>query len=175
MGPGRSTSARERDEIPALAAGLAATVIGWIFAAAFAQTELESLSQYSPWLYGPVATAVWALFSAIAYLLISRDQRRRALLEPREGYRCRDFVPAVSANCRSVCANLEEKTRLAAVSAGFALTISVWVATLSFMPQGCLDWLGETPAWIYCLVSVTLWAALSEGIYLIFRASRAYE
>jgi hypothetical protein len=172
MAPGRVTSARERDRICALATGLAATVIGWTFAAAFATGALESLSQYSPWLYGPVAVAVWALFSAIAYLLISRDQRQRALLEPHEGYRCRDFAPAASANCGSVCANLEEKTRLGAISAGFALTISLWVATLSFMPDGLLDWLGEAPAWLYCVASVILWAGLSEGMYLVFRASQ---
>jgi hypothetical protein len=172
MAPGRVTSARERDRISALATGLAATVIGWTFAAAFAPEKLESLSRYSPWLYGPVAVAVWALFSTIAYLLISRDQRQRALLEPHDGYRCRDFAPAASADCGSLCANLEEKTRLAAISAGFALTISLWVATLSFMPDGLLDWLGEAPAWLYCVVSVILWAALSEGMYLVFRASQ---
>jgi hypothetical protein len=156
----------------ALAAGLAATVICWTFAAAFAPGELESLSQYSPWLYGPIASVVWALFSAIAYLLISRDQRRRAFLEPHEGYRCRDFTPAASANGGSVCANLEEKTRLAAITAGFALTISLWVAALSFMPDGWLDWLGEAPAWIYCLVSVVLWVTSSGAMYLVFRAPR---
>ena len=169
MAPGRTTSGRERDRISALAVGLAATIIGWIFAAAFAQAELESLSRYSPWLYGPIATSVWALFSAIAYLLISRDRRRNPHLEPREGYRCRDFAPPASANAGSVCATVEEKTRLAAVSAGFALTISGWVAALSFMPEGWLDQLGEAPAWTYCLVSVILWAALTEGMYLVFR------
>lgn len=169
MAPGHSTPARECDRISALAVGLAATVICWTFAGAFAPAELESLSPYSPWLYGPLATAVWALFSGIAYLLISRDQRRRAHLEPREGYRCRDFAPATSANCGWVCANPEEKTRLAALSAGFALTISVWVAALSFLPEGWLDRLGEAPAWTYCLVSLMLWAALSEGMYLVFR------
>jgi hypothetical protein len=172
MAPGRVTSARERDRISALATGMAAAIIGWTFAAAFAPEELESLSQYSPWFYGPVAVAVWALFSAIAYRLISRDQRQKALLEPHEGYRCRDFAPAAPVDCGSLCANLEEKTRLGAISAGFALTISLWVATLSFMPDGWLDWLGRAPAWLYCLVSVILWAALSEGMYLVFRTSR---
>jgi hypothetical protein len=170
--PGGVSSARERDRISALAAGLAGTVIGWTFAAAFAPEELESLSQYSPWLYGPVAVFLWALFSAIAFLLISRHRRWRVSLEPSEGYRCRDFAPAASANRGSVCANLEEKTRLAAVSAGFALTISLWVAALSFLPEGWFDLLGEAPVWIYCVVSITLWAALSEVMYLVFRASR---
>jgi hypothetical protein len=169
---GGVTSARERDRISALAAGLAATVVGWTFAAAFAPREVESLSRYSPWLYGPVAIAIWALFSTIAYLLISRDRRRKVFLEPNEGYRCRDFAPAASVNCRSVCANREEKTRLAAMSAGFALTVSLWVAALSFMPGTFLGWLGEVPAGTYCVVSVILWAALSKGMYLVFRRSR---
>jgi len=172
MAPGRVSSPRERDRISALAAGLAATVIGWTFAAAFMPEELESVSQYSPWLYGPIAVAVWALFSAIAYLLISRDQRQRAILEAHDGYRCRDFPPTLSARCGSICVDLAEKTRLAATSAGFALTITAWVATLSFMPDGWLDWLGKAPAWLYCIISVTLWAALSAGMYLVFNASR---
>jgi len=172
MAPDRVSSPRECDRVSALAAGLAATVIGWTFAAAFMPGELESVSQYSPWFYGPIAVAVWALFSAIAYLLISRDQRRRAILGAHEGYRCRDFSPTVSARCGSVCADLAEKTRLAATSAGFALTITAWVAILSFMPDGWLDWLGKAPAWLYCIISVTLWAPLSAGMYLVFNASR---
>jgi len=172
MAPGRVSSPRERDRISALAAGLAATIIGWTFAAAFTPGELESFSQYSPWLYGPIAVAAWALFSAIAYLLISRDQRRRVIIETHDGYRCRDFPSTVSARCSSVCADLAEKTRLAAISAGFALTITSWVITLAFMPDNWLDWLGKAPAWLYCVVSITLWAALSEGMYLVFNASR---
>ena len=175
MVPGRVASARERARISALAAGVAATVICWTFTAAFAPGELESLSQYSAWLYGPVATTAWALFSALAYLFIFSDQRRRGSEETQdthEGYRCRDFAPAVSANCGSVCANPEEKARLAAISAGFALTISIWVATLSFMPEGWLDWLGEASPWSYCVASVVLCAALSEAMYPVFRGSR---
>ncbi|MBV8773784.1 MAG: hypothetical protein JO166_15875 [Deltaproteobacteria bacterium] len=172
MAPGRITPQREHDRISALAAGLAATVIAWTFAAAFAPGELESLSQYSPWVYGPAAIAAWILLSAIAYLLISRNQRQSAYFEPHESYRCRDFAPAVSASCASVCANLEEKTRLAAISAGLALTMSIWIAALSFMPSSWLDGLHQAPAWIYCLGSVILWAGLSAGMYLVFRASR---
>src|SRR5436309_7602091 len=117
MAPVRVSSARERDRVSALAAGLAATVMVWTFAVAFAPGELESFSQYSPWLYGPVAVSGWALFSTIAYLLISRDQRRQAILEVHESYRCRELAPSVSANCHStnchsLCANQQEKARL---------------------------------------------------------------
>jgi uncharacterized protein (DUF983 family) len=172
MAPGRITSEREHDRISALAAGLAATVIGWIFVAAFMPGELESLSGYSPWLYGPVAMAVWVLFSTIAYLLISRDRRKRPSLDQHEDYHCREFAPAKSDDHCTVCANQEEKIRLGAVTAGFALTISGWVAALSFMPAVWFDRLGEAQPWVYCIVSIILWAALSKGMYLVFRASR---
>jgi hypothetical protein len=171
MAPSPLGSARDRDRISALAAGLAATVISWIFGAAFASDKLDSLSRYSPWLYGPAATAVWALFSAIAYLLISRDRPRRTPLISHEGYRCRELAVVATGKGCSVCANLEEKNRLGAVTAGFALTISGWVAALSFMPNGWLDWLSEAPGWIYCIASIILWAILSQTMYLIFRAS----
>jgi hypothetical protein len=172
MAPSRVHSRRQRDMICALAAGFAVMVAGWTFAAAFAPEEVDSLSRYSPFVYGPVATAVWGLLSAIAYLLISHAQRRTVILEPNESYHCRDFALAARENSSSICANLEEKTRLAAMTAGFALTISLWIAALSFMPGSWLDWLGEAPPGIYCIVSVILWAALSEGMYLVLRASR---
>jgi len=172
MAASQATAVRDRDRISALTIGLATTIASWTFAAAFAPEKLQSLARFSPWLYGPAATTVWALFSAIAYLVISRDRRGGAPLNSREGYRCREFAMAAKPAGCSVCANQEEKNRLGAVTAGFALTISAWVAALSFMPDGWLDWLGEAPAWIYCIASVILWATLSEAMYLIFRASR---
>jgi hypothetical protein len=175
MVPSRVTSRCDRDRISALAAGLATTLIGWTFTVAFIQEKLESLSDYPLWLYATVAIASWALFSAIAHLLISRDRPRSGFLESHESYRCPDLSPAASAYGGSVCANLEQKTRLGAMSAGLALTISLWVAALSFMPGAFLDWLGEAPAGIYCFVTVILWAALSEGMYLVFRASQRAE
>src|SRR5580700_10986109 len=67
----------------------------------------------------------------------------------------------------SVCANRDEKNHLAAVTAGFALTITAWVAGLSLMPADWLDPLSAAPAWSYCLGSVGLWAALSRLMYYI--------
>ncbi len=171
MVPSHVTSERDRERTSALAAGLAATVISWTFAAGFAPEKLESLGRYSPWLYGPASTAAWALFSAIAYLLVRRERRLKAPRNADEGYRCPELGVGAPAFGYSVCANQEEKNRLGAVTAGFALTISTWVAALSFMPEDWLDWLGEAPAWTYCIVSIILWASLSEGMYLVFRAS----
>jgi membrane-associated HD superfamily phosphohydrolase len=173
MLPSRVTSRRDRDRIAALAVGLATSVIGWTFTVAFVQEKVDSLFLYPPWLYGVVAIAAWALFSAIAYLLISRDRLQKCCVESHESYHCPDLAATASPNCGSVCANLEQKTRMAAMSAGFALTVSLWVAALSFMPGAFLDWLNEAPAGICCIVSVILWAALSVGMRLVFRASRA--
>src|SRR4029077_1963722 len=89
-----------------------------------------------------------------------------------KGCRCRDFAPAVSAECLQFARTRRRKPRLAAISAGFALTISIWVATLSFMPEGWLEWLGEAPPWSYWVASVVLCAALSEAMCLVFRRSR---
>ena len=171
MTPSHPVSPRERERTSALAAGLAATIIGWTFAAAFAPEKMEAIAYYSPWLYGPAAATVWALFSTIAYVIVRRESRRQALLNSREGYRCRELAMLAPADGRSLCANQVEKHRLGAVTAGFALTISTWVAVLAFMPERWLDWLGAAPSWVYCIASVILWAASRQAMYLIFRAS----
>ena len=164
------TRPSDRERISALTAGLAATITIWTFAAGYAPSTLERLGEYSPWLYGPVSTAAWAMFSAIAYLLIRRyaDQSSR---HSDETYRCRDLgVPAPVIGA-SVCANREEKNRLGAVTAGFALTITAWVGALSLMPPDWLDSLSAAPPWSYCVGSVGLWAALSALMYSFFCAA----
>jgi hypothetical protein len=162
------SAARDRDRIAALAAGLSVIVIGCISVGAFAPERVGSVSK-SPWVYGPATTAAWGFFSIIAYELISWGRRRRTPVESHEGYRCREFILPV-AEGSSVCASRAEKNRLAAATAGFALTIGAWVTALSFMPSGWLDWLGQGPAWICCIVSAVLWATLSGIAYVIFRA-----
>jgi len=171
MASSHVTSARDRQRTSALTIGLTATVAIWTFAAAFAPGKLESLGRLSPWLYGPAASLAWAFFSAIAYLLMSRDRKQNAPLNSFEGYRSRELAMAAKPTGCSVCANQKEKNRLGAVTGGFALTLNIWVAALSFMPEGWLDWLSQSPAWMYCIASVILWATLSEAVYLIFRAS----
>jgi hypothetical protein len=164
------TLASDRQRISALTAGLAATVITWTFAAGYAPATLETLGQYSPWLYGPVSTVAWAIFSAIAYLLIHRYGEQSSARPSDVTYRCRDLgVPTPSVST-SVCANREEKNRLSAVTAGFALTITGWVGALSLMPSDWLDSLSAAPAWWYCVGTVGLWAVLSAMMYSIFSA-----
>ncbi|HKU25424.1 MAG TPA: hypothetical protein VJQ54_08130, partial [Candidatus Sulfotelmatobacter sp.] len=117
------------------------------------------------------ATAAWAIFSLAAYLLISRNRDRTVLHASHEDYRCPELMRTPQPDGCSLCANRREKTRLSAVTAGFALTITVWIGGLSFMPNGWLDWLGKAPAWTYCLTSVLLWAAFSAAMFPIFRAA----
>lgn len=164
------TPARDRERISALTAGLAATIIIWLLAAGYAPATLETLGECSPWLYGPVSTAAWAVFSAIAYQLIHRDGLRNPSAYSDEAYRSHDLHVPAPVLGPSLCATLEEKNHLAAVTAGFALTITTWVAALSLMPGSWLDSLSEAPAWSYCLGSVALWAALSTSMLAIFRA-----
>lgn len=162
---------RERERVSALTAGLAVTIIAWTFAAAYAPATLESLGEYSPWLYGPGSTVAWALFSGVAYLLIHRRDSRSSSTHPDETYCCRELGLRAPTTGFSVCASSDEKNHLAAVTAGFALTIAAWVATLSLMPEDWLDSLGEAPAWSYCAGSIGLWAALSVVMYHVFSAA----
>jgi len=170
MSTAHASSDRDRDRISALAVGLTVTIACLMFAGAFAPDQLESISRYSPWLYGPAATAAWALFSLAAYLFISRGRERRVPSDLHD-YRCPELAKAPKPDGCSLCANQREKTRLSAVTAGFALTITLWVGALSFMPDIWLAWLGKAPAWTYCLTSVLLWAAFSAAMYLVFRAA----
>ncbi len=164
------TPARDKERISALTAGLAATIVVWTFAAGYAPKALETLGEYSPWLYGPVSTGAWAVFSAIAYLLIRRG-RQSPSPHLDATYRCHDLgVPAPLVST-SVCANRKEKNHLAAVTAGFALTITGWVAALSLMPDDWIDSLSAAPPWSYCVGSVAYWAASSTAMYLLFSAA----
>jgi predicted membrane channel-forming protein YqfA (hemolysin III family) len=163
-------STRESVRVSSLTVGLAATIGLWTFAAAFAPEILEKFSDYSPWFYGPVWTAAWALFSGVAYTVLRRSHSQNAEGDSLANYRCPEmtatFAPGVS-----VCASREEKRRLEAATAGFALTISSWVAVLSFTPEAWLDSLNAAPAWFHCLVSVGLWATFSAVIYVALAAS----
>jgi uncharacterized membrane protein len=162
---------RDRERISALTAGLAATVIIWMFAAAFAPATLEELGEYSPWLYGPVSTLAWALFSGIAYVLIRRSNPKSTQSTLDETYRCHDLSVSAPGVSNSICASRDEKNHLGAVTAGFALTITIWVAALSLLPADWLDSLSAAPPWSYCIGSVGLWAALSTMMYSIFSAA----
>ena len=162
---------RDRARTSALVAGLAATVASWTLAAAFASERLGSLSSYSPWFYGPVAIAAWVLFGVIAHLLLMHGRDRRTSLDLHEGYRCPELAMFLKSNGHSLWTNENEQTRLGAITAGFALTITAWVGVLSFMPEDWIDWLANSPPWICCAVSMVLWSTLSAAMFLAFRRS----
>lgn len=164
------TRASDRERIAALTAGLAATISVWTFAAGYAPSTLETLGQYSPWLYAPASAVAWALFSSVAYLLIHKSGAPTTPRHADEAYRCRDLAVSMPAVSISVCASRDEKDHLGGVTAGFALTITVWVAALSLMPDAWLDSLSAAPAWWYCVGTVGLWAGLSTVMYSFFSA-----
>jgi membrane associated rhomboid family serine protease len=165
------TPTRDRDRISALTVGLAATIIIWTFAAAYASATLDALGEYSPWLYGPASTLAWAVFSAIAYLVIHRSGQQGSPPQSDQTYHCHELGIPTPLIGDSVCASRDEKNHLGAVTAGFALTITAWVGALSLMPADWLDSLSAAPPWSYCLGSVGLWAALSTMMYSIFSAA----
>jgi hypothetical protein len=164
------TSARDRVRVSSLTAGLAVTLGAWTFLEAFSPSTVEALGEYSPWLYGPVSTLAWAFFSGIAYAVLRRSHGRD-ITDAVSTYRCPDLAIRAGVPGISICASLEEKRRLEAVTAGFALTIGAWITTLSFMPQDLFDSLTAAPAWVYCLISVALWMTFSAAMHLVFGAS----
>lgn len=169
--PNRMNSTRDKVRMSALTVGLAVIVGVWMFVAAFAPEIIEDLGGYSPWVLGPASTAAWALFSGVAYAVLRRSYSQNAATDPLGNYRCPKLAATANAPDVSLCAGREEKRRLGAATAGFALTIASWVTLLSFMPEAWSDSLNEAPAWFYSLVSIGLWAALSTVMYLAFRAS----
>jgi ABC-type transport system involved in cytochrome c biogenesis permease subunit len=163
------TLTRDRERISALTAGLGAAIITWTFVAAYAPASLEAMGNYSPWLYGPAVVAQWAIFTAIASLILRRKSRGEAPSNSDETYRSASLHVTCALHGASVCANRAEKDRLAAVTAGFGLTITTWVAALSFMPGEWLDALSAAPPWLYCLASIVLWAGFTGTSHAVFR------
>jgi hypothetical protein len=161
----------DKDRTSALVSGLAATVAAWTVAAAFVPEALGSLSTYSPWFYGLVAITAWTLFSAITYLMLAHGRDRRTPLDLHGNYRCPELAISLKSNGQSLCANQNEKLRLAAVTASFALTITAWVGALSFMPEDWTSWLGNSAGGVCCIVTMVLWSTLSAAMLRVFRAS----
>ncbi len=165
------TTTRDKMRISALTAGLAVMLGVWMFVVAFAPAIIENLGGYSPWVLGPVSTAVWALFSGVAYAVLRRSHSQKAATDLLGNYRCPKLAATARAPYGSLCAGREEKRRLEAATAGFALTISTWVAALSFLPEACLDLLNAAPVWFYCVLSVGLWVASSTVMYMALSQS----
>jgi hypothetical protein len=167
----------EKERVGALSAGLAVVVLLWVAAEAFASPWIQSLGLLSIWLYGPITAAVWGFLSFIAFLLIMRAQRRNPALCPEHEEATREARGAVTSDLAKIPKCIEqvdalEKDKLAALMAGFAITIAVWLAVLSFAPFQWLESILSRSPWIYCLMSIALWCASAELMYWGFRSRR---
>ena len=165
----------EKERIAALVAGLAIVILAWSGLQAFAGGWMDSFSDLSPWLYGPVSVAIWALLSLGCYGLIVRSQRRNPALcyEHEEAIRqARLRTTGELRKIPPVCdVSVTEQDKLAALTGGFAITIAAWLAILSFG----FDWLagmnGVSP-WIYCLASLVIWFSAGHIMYWSIRRTR---
>jgi hypothetical protein len=169
--------AKEKERVAALSVGLTIVVLVWIAAQAFASEWIASLGTLSIWFYGPVSAAAWGVLSLISYTLIVRAQRRNPALCPEHEEATREARLAACADLTKIpkCVeelNAVEKDKLAALTAGFAITITSWLAIFSFVP---MEWLGSAISispWLYCLASIAVWASSAELMYWGFRRKR---
>jgi hypothetical protein len=163
----------EKDKAAALTVGLSATVAVWILAAAFAGQWLDSVSVLSVEAYALISLAFWLSFSVFAHLLLRKPARAaRPAADSTVPLNKLSAAPAISKTADHLCASECEKDKLAALTAGFALTMLSWLASLSFLPRHWLDSLTNASPWILCAASVTLWGMAGPLMYLVFRAAR---
>ena len=167
--------AKEKERVAALSVGFAIVVLVWIAAQAFASEWIASLGTLSIWLYGPISAAAWGLLSLVSYTLIVRAQRRNPALCPEHEEATREARLATCADLAKIpkCVeevNAVEKDKLAALMAGFAITIALWLALFSFVPMEWLE-LSVSP-WLYCLTSMVVWASSAHLMYWGFRRKR---
>ena len=169
--------AQEKERVAALSAGLAIVVLVWIAAQAFASDRIASLGTLSIWFYGPISAAAWAVLSLISYALIVRAQRRNPGLCPEHEEATREARLASCADLAKIPRCVEEvdtleKDKLAALTAGFAITIAAWLAIFSFIPTEWLESAISVSPWLYCLASVAVWASSAVLTYWGFRRKR---
>ncbi len=152
-------------------------VLNRIGAEAFASDWIESLGVVSMWLYGPITVTTWGLLSFVAYLLITRAERRNPALCPEHEEATREARGAATGELRRGPKRIEEvdaleKDKLAGLMGGFAITIAAWLGVLSFAPIHWLDSIASISPWIYCLASMAVWLASAELMYQGFRRGR---
>jgi hypothetical protein len=168
--------AREKERVAALSVGLALLALLWIAAQAFASAWIASLGTLSIWFYGPISAAAWGLLSLVSYTLIVRAQRRNPALCPEHEEATREARRATRADLQKIPKCVEqvdpvEKDKLAALMAGFAITIASWLALISFVPMEWLESIGIAP-WLYCLGSIAVWVGSAQLMYWGLRRKR---
>ena len=166
--------AKDKERVAALSVGLAIVVLVWVAAQAFASDRIAALGTLSIWFYGPISAVAWGLLSLISYTLIVRAQRRNPALCPEHEEATREARLAACADLAKIpkCVeevNAVEKDKLAALMAGFAITITLWLAIFSFVPAQWLDSVISISPWLYCLASIAVWATSAELMYWGFR------
>ena len=166
--------AKDKERVAALSVGLAIVVLVWVAAQAFASDRIAALGTLSIWFYGPISAVARGLLSLISYTLIVRAQRRNPALCPEHEEATREARLAACADLAKIpkCVeevNAVEKDKLAALMAGFAITITLWLAIFSFVPTQWLDFVISISPWLYCLASIAVWATSAELMYWGFR------
>ena len=81
-------------------------------------------------------------------------------------------MPAGPERVGQVCASECEKNKLAALTAGLAITMLTWIAVLSFLPRLWFDSLTSVSYWVFAAASVALWSIAGLLAYLVLGAKR---
>jgi hypothetical protein len=163
----------EKDRAAALTVGLSATVGAWILAAAFGGAWLDSVSVLSVEAYALISLAFWLSFSVFAHLLLGRPARAaRPTANSTDLLNKLSASRAIPKTADHLCASECEKDKLAALTAGFAITMLAWLTSLSFLPRQWSDSLTNASPWILCAASVALWGIAGPLMYMVFRAAR---
>lgn len=168
----------DKDVMSALTAGFALVIGLWLFGEGFMADWLNAIAGLSPWLIGLITLGIWGAVSLIAYVLIRPAQRQcRAICLARRAqpssYPADSNWPEIEGQNDNLCDAIirAERDKVAALTAGFAIMIAIWITALSFMPQAWLDLIGRMPPGFYCAATIGLWAVASPVMYLVFRAS----
>jgi hypothetical protein len=163
----------EKDKAAALMAGLSATVAVWILAAAFGGEWLESVSVLPVEAFALISLAFWLSFSVFAYLLLDKPPRAAGpAVNSADPPNKLSAAPAIPKTGDQLCTSECERDKLAALTAGFAITMLAWLTSLSFLPRQWLDSLTNASPWILCAASVALWGIAGPLMYLAFRTAR---
>jgi len=167
----------EKERIAAITAGFAIVILIWAGLQAFAGNWVDSIGALSPWLYGPVSMAAWGVLSVASYAFIVRSQRRNPALCHEHEETIREARLAATGELRKVPervseASVAERDKLAAVTGGFAITMAVWLAILSFGFDRLAGLSAGLSPWTYCLFSFALWFTSGHLMYWNIRRSR---
>jgi hypothetical protein len=171
------TDEKDKDVMSALTVGFALVLGLWLFGEAFIAEWLNAIAGLSPWIIGLITLGIWGAVSLITYILIRPAQREcRACSVPRAEPSSYQMIT----NQRESEGQMKglydvvlraERDKIAALTAGLAIMIAIWITALSFMPQSWLDLISRLPSAFYCAATIGLWAITSPLMYLVFRAS----